>query len=74
MFSTVCIDIPLVFVQLGLENFGKIIKDPLLLPSKEYDPLKMLIYTNINKYWTFLTKNDKKFKKRLTAFIEYPEP
>ena len=49
MFSTVCIDIPLVFVQLGLENFGKIIKDPLLLPSKEYDPLKMLIYTNINK-------------------------
>ena len=36
MFSTVFIDISLIFVQLGLENFGKTVRDPpLLLPSRE---------------------------------------
>ena len=28
MFSAVFIDISLIFVQLGLENFGKIVRDP----------------------------------------------
>ena len=29
MFSTVFIDISLIFAQLGLENFGKTVRDPL---------------------------------------------
>ena len=37
MFSTVFIDISLIFVQLCLEDFGKTVRDPpLLLPSREY--------------------------------------
>ena len=35
MFSTVFIDITLIFLQLDLEVFGKTVRDPLLLPSRE---------------------------------------
>ena len=31
MFFTVFIDISLIFVQLGLENFGKTVRDPILI-------------------------------------------
>ena len=41
MFSTVYIDIPLIFVQLGLESFGETVRDP---PSITF--ARALMYTS----------------------------
>ena len=48
MFSTVFMDISLIFVHLGLENFVKTGRDPpLLLPSREYVARKWKIVNDI---------------------------
>ena len=83
MFSNVCIDIPLVFVQLGLENFGKIIKDPplftfctLLLPwicAKNHQKLRVVIqmdYTDNLLGFLFFPRKYSSFSS--TTFFWFP--
>ena len=59
MFPTVFIDISLFFVQLGLENIGKIVRDTLLLPLREYAFValfskKILHQTGLDSIWALI--------------------